>query len=152
MTSLCRHLSVVSTGNCKPGHDCRRPTGVFTPPTRRDSTVSSRRRRRCVSGIMEHYISYKLPYRIHCLKKHDTHITPHNSCPLPPPKKKSENIFGQFSRRLKFRHFVTFSANSLSYKIRPFCQFFIHVVFRQKCRCPTLKLTQLLYVCDWPTY
>ena len=24
MTSLCRHLSVVSTGNCKLGHDCRR--------------------------------------------------------------------------------------------------------------------------------
>jgi len=23
MTSLCRHLSVVSTGNCKLGHDCR---------------------------------------------------------------------------------------------------------------------------------
>ena len=49
MTSLCRHLSVVSTGNCKLGHDCRRPTGVFTPPTQRNSTVSSRRRRRCVS-------------------------------------------------------------------------------------------------------
>jgi len=29
----------------------RLPTGVFTPPTRRDSTVSSRRRRRCVLGI-----------------------------------------------------------------------------------------------------
>jgi len=24
MTSLCRHVSVVSTGNCKLGHDCRR--------------------------------------------------------------------------------------------------------------------------------
>ena len=24
MTSLCRHLSVVSSGNCKLGHDCRR--------------------------------------------------------------------------------------------------------------------------------
>ena len=24
MTSLCRHLTVVSTGNCKLGHDCRR--------------------------------------------------------------------------------------------------------------------------------
>jgi len=57
MTSLCRHLSVVSTGNCKLGHDCRptrqfyRVGGVFTPPTRRNSTVSSRRRRRCVLDI-----------------------------------------------------------------------------------------------------
>jgi len=41
--------SLVSTVNCKLGHDCQR-TGVFTP-TRRDSTVSSRRRRRCVLGI-----------------------------------------------------------------------------------------------------
>ena len=29
----------------------RLPTGVFTPTTGRDSTVSSRRRRRCVLGI-----------------------------------------------------------------------------------------------------
>ena len=29
----------------------RLPTGVFTPPTRRNSTVSSRRRRRCVVGL-----------------------------------------------------------------------------------------------------
>jgi len=34
----------------------RLPTGVFTPPTQRDSTVSFRRRRRCVLGI-----SHKLP-------------------------------------------------------------------------------------------
>ena len=59
--------SLVSTGNCKLGHDCRR-VHVFTPTTRRncrqlvanscsqsrrrrDNTVSSRRRRRCVLGI-----------------------------------------------------------------------------------------------------
>jgi len=47
MTSLCRHLSVVSTGNCKLGHDCRR----VCSHRRRDVTVSSRRRRRCVLGI-----------------------------------------------------------------------------------------------------
>jgi len=46
MTSLCRHLSaqeIMKTGS-------RLPTGVFTPPTRHNSTVSSRRR--CVLGFM----------------------------------------------------------------------------------------------------
>jgi len=60
--------SLVNTGNCKLGHDCRRvcccvhtddttklsPTScefVFTPPTPTRQTVSSRRRRRCVLGI-----------------------------------------------------------------------------------------------------
>ena len=51
MTSLCRHLSVVSTGNCKLGHDCRRVCSHRRVPTRRNSTVSSRRRRRCVLDI-----------------------------------------------------------------------------------------------------
>jgi len=37
MTSLCRHLSVVSTGNCKLGHDCRR----VCLHHRRDSFVAS---------------------------------------------------------------------------------------------------------------
>ena len=37
MTSLCRHLSVVSTGNCKLGHDCRR----VCSHRRRDSFISS---------------------------------------------------------------------------------------------------------------
>ena len=57
MTSLCRHFSVVSTGNCKLGHDCRR----VCSHRRRDKTVSSRRRRRCVLGInlLDHISSYK---------------------------------------------------------------------------------------------
>ena len=54
MTSLCRHLSVVSKGNCKLGHDCHSDVhtvgGVFTSPTRRNTTVSSRRR--CVLGFI----------------------------------------------------------------------------------------------------
>jgi len=37
MTSLCRHLSVVSTGNCKLSHDCRR----VCSHRRRDSFVAS---------------------------------------------------------------------------------------------------------------
>ena len=37
MTSLCHHLSVVSTGNCKLGHDCRR----VCSHRRRDSFVDS---------------------------------------------------------------------------------------------------------------
>ena len=50
--------SAMRTHNAAVGHDpvyntaangSRLPTGVFTPPTRRDSTVSSRRR--CVLGI-----------------------------------------------------------------------------------------------------
>jgi len=39
--------SLVSTGNCKLGHDCRR----VCSHRRRDKTVSSGRRRRCVLGI-----------------------------------------------------------------------------------------------------
>jgi len=52
MTSLCRHLSVVSTGNCKLGHDCRRVCSHLSH-CRHDATrqVSARRRRRCVLDI-----------------------------------------------------------------------------------------------------
>ena len=49
MTSLCRHLSVVSTGNCKLGHDCRRVCSHRRHTA--DATVLSRRRRRCVLDI-----------------------------------------------------------------------------------------------------
>ena len=35
----------------RPLPSSRLPTGVYTTPTRRDSTVSSRRRRRCVLGL-----------------------------------------------------------------------------------------------------
>jgi len=60
-----------------PVHDCRRacvhtddttklsPTScefVYTPPTRRDSTVSSRRRRRCVLGIKFYCTFYYMFY------------------------------------------------------------------------------------------
>ena len=41
--------SLVSTGNCKLGHDCRRVCSHRR--RRRDKTVSSRRRRRCVLCI-----------------------------------------------------------------------------------------------------
>ena len=59
------------------GHDCRRVCShrrhdetvacefVYTPPTRRDSTVSSRRRRRCVLGLTE-YNSCGRPALLHC--------------------------------------------------------------------------------------
>ena len=50
MTSLCRHLSAVSTGNCKLGHDCRRVCS-HRRHVRHNSTVSLRRRRRCVLDI-----------------------------------------------------------------------------------------------------
>ena len=57
--------SAMRTHNAAVGYDCRRcvhtndtmklsPSScefVYTPPTRRDSTVSSRRRRRCVLGF-----------------------------------------------------------------------------------------------------
>jgi len=55
--------SLVSTGNCKLGHDCRRvcnsrrncrqlvANSCSNRQRRRDKTVSSRRRRRCVLGI-----------------------------------------------------------------------------------------------------
>ena len=68
MTSLCRHLSaqeivnwVTTADGCVHTDDTTKlsPTScefVYTPPTRRDSTVSSRRRRRCVLGFM--YCSY----------------------------------------------------------------------------------------------
>ena len=63
MTSLCRHLSaqrivnwVTTADGCvHTDHTTKlSPTScefVYTPPTRRDSTVSSRRRRRCVLGF-----------------------------------------------------------------------------------------------------
>ena len=63
MTSLCRHLSaqeivnwVTTADGCVHTDDMTKllPTScefVYTPPTRRDKTVSSRRRRRCVLGI-----------------------------------------------------------------------------------------------------
>ena len=64
MTSLCRHLSaqeiinwVTTADGCVHTDDTTklsqttRELFVFTPPTQRDSTVSSRRRRRCVLGI-----------------------------------------------------------------------------------------------------
>jgi len=63
MTSLCRHLSaqeivnwVTTADGCVHTDDTTKlsPTScefVYTPPTRRDSTVSSRRRRRCVLGL-----------------------------------------------------------------------------------------------------
>ena len=49
--------SLVSTGNCKLGHDCRRNCRQLVANScshrrrRRDKTVSSRQRRRCVLGI-----------------------------------------------------------------------------------------------------
>jgi len=70
MTSLRRRLSLNSTGNCKLGDDGR---PVYTPPTRRNSTslfadlfrlnstVESRRRRRCALGL----------YRVTLLSKLD---------------------------------------------------------------------------------
>jgi len=61
--------SLVSTGNCKLGHDCR--TGVFTPPTRRNSTVSSRRRRRCVLGFS--YLTSQSTSRLPCSLSAVTH-------------------------------------------------------------------------------
>ena len=63
MTSLWRHLSLTSIA-----YDWRRKletgsrltTGAYTPPTRLNSTVESRRRRRCVLGISEHEIDWHL--------------------------------------------------------------------------------------------
>ena len=52
MTSLCRHLSVVSTGNCKLGHDCRR----VCSHRRRDATQQFRLV--SVGGVYWALISY----------------------------------------------------------------------------------------------
>jgi len=80
MTSLCRHLSLDSTRNCKLSRDCRRGRShrrhdatrlrcpdsrlvetvanwlqiPYTPPTQLSLTVESRRRRRCVLGFTFH--------------------------------------------------------------------------------------------------
>jgi len=78
MTSLCRHLSaqeivnwVTTADGCVHTEDTTKlsPTScefvlVFTPPTRRDKTVSSRRRRQCVLGFMTvaSRLSVKLAY------------------------------------------------------------------------------------------
>ena len=65
MTSLYRHLSeqeivnwVTTADACVHTDDTTKlsPTScefVYTPPTRRNSTVSSRRRRRCVLGFSD---------------------------------------------------------------------------------------------------
>ena len=72
MTSLCRHLSapeivnwVTTADGCVHTDDTTKllPTSfefVYTPPMRRDSTVSSRRRRQCVLGFKyQHYTKCK---------------------------------------------------------------------------------------------
>ena len=54
--------SLVSTGNCKLGHDYRRMCSHRR--RRRDKTVSSRRRRRCVLGITHNfYVALYLGHR-----------------------------------------------------------------------------------------
>ena len=82
MTSLCRHLSaqeivnwVTTADACVHTDDTTKlsPTScefMYTPPTRRDSTVSSRRRRRCVlgfSGIPSHSYGTSLAISYHII-------------------------------------------------------------------------------------
>jgi len=77
MTSLCRHLSVVSTGNCKLGHDCRR----VCSHRRRDATRQFRLVG--VGGVYWAYVvvAVRITTRNLCYRKDDRTMPLIHGCP-----------------------------------------------------------------------